>query len=67
MHTGDRPVHPGSMESKRLRSERGGVYVEYAFLVALIAVTALLAVAYFGTQTNDNVERSGSRIVEATG
>jgi Flp pilus assembly pilin Flp len=52
---------------KRVTDERGAVYVEYAFLVALIAMVCLLSVVYFGTQTSDHVERSGNSVAEATG
>ena len=55
------------MGDRSLREERGGSYVEYAFLVVLIAVACLVTVAYFGHSTADNIDRSGGSVAEAFG
>ena len=47
------------------RGDRGASLVEYALLVALIAVVCVVAVTYFGTQTGDTFSRVSSS-VEAT-
>jgi pilus assembly protein Flp/PilA len=36
----------------RLSSEEGATAVEYALMIALIALVIVLAVTYLGTQTN---------------
>ncbi len=38
----------------RVVDERGASMVEYALLIALIAIIALVAVAFFGTQLSDS-------------
>jgi pilus assembly protein Flp/PilA len=40
--------------------DRGASLVEYAFLLALIAVVCLGAVTYFGSSTGDSFSTSGS-------
>ena len=42
----------------RLIDERGASMVEYALLIALIAITALIAVAFFGTRLSDSFNGS---------
>ena len=42
----------GRAMAGRERDERGSPLVEYAFLVALIAVVCLLAITFFGTRTS---------------
>ena len=44
------------------RSEDGASLVEYALLVAFIAVVCVAAVAFFGTELTDNFSRSASRL-----
>jgi Flp pilus assembly pilin Flp len=39
--------------------------VEYALLVALIAVVCIGAIAFFGTATNTSYNKSGTSIVNA--
>jgi pilus assembly protein Flp/PilA len=46
-------------------SDRGASLVEYALLVALIAMVCFVAVAYFGSQTSNTFSRVSSS-VEAT-
>lgn len=48
------------------RDDRGVAAVEYAFLVALIAVVCLLAVTFFGTQTSQKFSTNVSSL-EAAG
>jgi pilus assembly protein Flp/PilA len=44
------------------RSENGASLVEYALLLALIAVVCVGAVAFFGTELTENLSRSGSKL-----
>ena len=46
------------------RSERGASLVEYALLLAFIAVVCIAAVALFGTSVNDSFSRSGSQLLK---
>ena len=43
-------------------SERGAAMVEYALLVALIAVVCLVAVAFLGTSTSHKFSSVGSSL-----
>lgn len=43
----------------------GATLVEYALLVALIAVVCLIGVVYFGGSLGDNLSRSGGSVVRA--
>lgn len=49
----------------RRRGERGASLVEYALLVALIAIVCIASVAFFGGETDDTFSRVAST-VEAT-
>lgn len=50
------------------RDDRGASLVEYALLVALIAVVCIAAVTYFGEQTSSSYDCSGSKLeVAGTG
>lgn len=42
----------------RMVDERGASMVEYALLIALIAITALVAVAFFGGRVSDSFNGS---------
>lgn len=42
--------------------ERGASLVEHLFVVGLIAIVCMTAVAYFGTQNNDSMQRSANTI-----
>ena len=42
----------GRVMAGRERDDRGSPLVEYAFLVALIAVVCLLAITFFGSRTS---------------
>ena len=44
------------------RTEDGASLVEYALLVAFIAVVCIAAVAYFGGSVSDNLSKSGSAL-----
>ncbi|MCO8126643.1 Flp family type IVb pilin [Acidimicrobiia bacterium EGI L10123] len=46
----------------RRTGDRGASLVEYALLVALIAVVCIAAVTYFGTQTDDTFSRVSSSV-----
>lgn len=47
------------------QDDRGASLVEYALLVALIAIACIVAVTYFGSETGDTFSRVSSS-VEAT-
>jgi len=50
---------PGTKKSIRLvRDERGASLVEYALIIALIAVVCVLAVTFFGGRTNNSFSTS---------
>lgn len=44
------------------RREHGASLIEYALLIALIALVSLLALRYFGDSRNNSLSRSGSAI-----
>lgn len=43
--------------------EAGASLVEYALLIALIAVVCVVGIVYFGGSVGDSLSRSGSSIV----
>lgn len=45
--------------------EKGASLIEYALLVALIAMVCLVAITYFGSATGGRLSSSGSSIVNA--
>lgn len=45
-----------------LRDDRGASLVEYALLVALIAVVCILAITFIGNNANDKFSEVGSRL-----
>jgi Flp pilus assembly pilin Flp len=47
-----------------LTGERGASMVEYAFLVALIAMIAIVAVAFMGNALDDKYDSIGQSIAE---
>lgn len=47
---------------ERMRSERGAGLVEYALLVALIAVVCIAAVSFVGTSGSGKFDGAGSAI-----
>jgi pilus assembly protein Flp/PilA len=50
------------LQQRWARSEDGASLVEYALLVALIAIVCVGAVAFFGTELTENLSRSGSKL-----
>ncbi len=46
----------------KVSDERGASLVEYALLVALIAVVCILAITFIGTSANDQFSTVGSAI-----
>jgi pilus assembly protein Flp/PilA len=44
------------------RSERGASLVEYALLVALIAVVCIVAITFIGSRASDKFSEVGSRL-----
>lgn len=66
------PVHPHQdivrqHAAERRRNERGASLVEYALLLALIAVVVMGAVSFFGNSTEGNFAKSKSCIEVAYG
>ena len=57
--------HHHRPDSERLRDERGASLVEYALLLALIAVVVFSAVSFFGAETGGGFGKSGSCIKAA--
>jgi pilus assembly protein Flp/PilA len=51
----------------RIRNERGASLVEYAFLVALIAIVCLAAVVFFGQSTSGRYSNVASQVGGAGG
>jgi len=51
----------------RLSSESGASLVEYAFLVALIAMVCLVAVVFFGQSTSSRYSNVASQVGNAGG
>jgi Flp pilus assembly pilin Flp len=51
-----------SVMHRSQRSEDGASLVEYALLLAFIAVVCIAAVAFFGGEVSDSLSRTGSRI-----
>lgn len=49
-----------------MKSERGASLVEYALLVALIAVVCLVALKFLGTSTGDKINTVGKDIRDST-
>lgn len=47
------------------RDEEGASLVEYALLVALIALVCFLVVVFFGQETSDSFSRTASAVIEA--
>ena len=45
--------------------DRGATLVEYALLVALIAVACLATLAFFGSSRDNSLSKSGSAIFQA--
>jgi pilus assembly protein Flp/PilA len=46
----------------RFRSEEGATAVEYALMVALIAVVIILAVTFLGIATSDKFQQVGDAV-----
>jgi pilus assembly protein Flp/PilA len=44
------------------RTEKGAALVEYALLVALIAVVCILAITFVGRSTSDKFSQVGSKL-----
>ncbi len=57
------PIVAGRIEVRPER-DRGASLVEYALLVALIAVVCLGAVTFFGEATRDSYSSSGSSMFD---
>lgn len=44
------------------RTEEGASLVEYALLIALIALVCFAAIVFFGGQVNDSLSKSASQL-----
>ena len=49
----------------RCKSDRGASLVEYALLVALIAVVCITAIKFLGSSASDSFSKTGSAIAGA--
>ena len=47
---------------QRLRSEEGATAIEYALMVALIAVVIILAVTFLGITTSEKFQQVGDAV-----
>lgn len=45
-----------------LKDDRGASLVEYALLVALIAVVCIVAIQFLGSNASDKLSRAGSAV-----
>ena len=54
------------MPERNPHAERGASLIEYALLVALIAVVCVVSVRFLGQSTTGTIDRSGSSIATAT-
>lgn len=54
-----------TVSSKQPESERGASLVEYALLIALIAVVCVAAVTFFGSETGRSFSDTASSIKAA--
>ena len=52
-------------ETQRARAERGASLVEYALLLALIAMVCFVAVQYVGTESSSMYEGTGNSLANA--
>ena len=50
---------------RRMKGERGASLVEYALLVALIAVVCIGALVYFGGTGQNSIQNSKNSIINA--
>ena len=62
---GTESVASGPRGGRSRRNEEGASLVEYAFLVALIAMACLLAVQILGGSVDDSLSSSGSQVSNA--
>jgi len=51
-----------AMVMQRLHSEEGATAIEYALMVALIAVVIILAVTFLGIATSDKFQQVGDAV-----
>ena len=51
-----------ALQSRFVRDEDGASLVEYALLVALIAVVALVAIRFLGNQVSDEFNSVGGQL-----
>ncbi len=55
-------AHLAGVLTTRQRRDNGASLVEYALLVALIAIVCIAAVAYFGGETSDTFSRVANSV-----
>jgi pilus assembly protein Flp/PilA len=50
------------LQARFAKTERGAALVEYALLLALIAVVCIVAIGVIGNQANDKFSEIGSKL-----
>ncbi len=55
-------MHSTSRGQQRIKGDQGASLVEYALLLALIAVVCISALTYFQKETSQSLSRSSSAI-----
>jgi Flp pilus assembly pilin Flp len=56
----DRPVNETRQLRRLHRGERGATLVEYAMLVAMISIAAIVSLRYLGASTSGEISRANS-------
>ena len=51
-----------SLKHRVVPSEEGASLIEYALLLAFIAVVCIAAVTFFGGEVGDSISKSGSKL-----
>ena len=59
-------THAAALLRLRRRGDRAASLVEYALLIALIAIVCIVAVIFFGEETSESFSSTSKSIEEAT-
>ena len=59
-------IRKEEMKKKNSKNERGATLVEYALLVALVAIAAVGALQVLGTNISTSFSNLGSQVTSAT-
>jgi Flp pilus assembly pilin Flp len=65
MDTTSAPDAAPAQDARRLRGDSGASLVEYALLLALIAVVCIAAVSFLGGALDDSYSKSASLVADA--